>query len=104
MYGGRVVEAGTVESVLTRPQHRYTQGLVAASDLEVVDRRLPAIPGAVPPAGRFPDGCVFRNRCAHATARCSTRPPWTQDETEGGSSLGAHGHACWHPAGGGADG
>jgi oligopeptide/dipeptide ABC transporter ATP-binding protein len=96
MYGGRVVEAGTVEQVLTRPQHRYTQGLVAASELERVEGRLPAIPGAVPQAGRFPDGCVFRNRCAHATPRCGTRPPWT----EHGSGDRAHGYACWHPAGG----
>ena len=96
MYGGRVVEAGTVESVLTRPRHRYTQGLVAASDLDAAGDRLAAIPGTVPQAGGFPDGCVFRNRCAHATARCSTRPPWT-----GGTEPGTHGHACWHPAGGG---
>jgi len=96
MYGGRVVEAGTVEQVLTRPQHRYTQGLVAASDLEPVGGRLRAIPGSVPQAGHFPDGCVFRNRCAHATARCSTRPPWMVS----GTGPGAHGHACWHPAGG----
>ena len=100
MYGGRVVEAGTVEQVLTRPQHRYTQGLVAASELELVDGRLPAIPGAVPQAGRFPDGCVFRNRCAHATPRCGTRPPWTEQR----SGHGTHGYACWHPADGTAGG
>jgi len=94
MYGGRVVEAGTVEQVLTRPRHRYTQGLLAASDLELVDAagRLVTIPGAVPPAGRFPDGCVFRNRCAYATSRCPEVPPWTEE--------GRHGYACWNPAGG----
>jgi oligopeptide/dipeptide ABC transporter ATP-binding protein len=93
MYGGRVVEAGTVQQVLTRPQHRYTQGLVAASDLDAGGPRLRTIPGSVPQAGHFPDGCVFRNRCAHATARCAVRPPWT------GSDAGS-GHACWHPVGG----
>ena len=96
MYGGRVVETGTVEQVLTRPRHRYTQGLVAASDLEAAGPRLPSIPGTVPQAGRFPDGCVFRNRCPAATGRCSTRPPWT--------GTGAAGYACWHPAGGGGRG
>ena len=94
MYGGRVVEAGTVEQVLTRPQHRYTQGLVAASDLDSGGSRLPAIPGSVPQAGRFPQGCVFRNRCAHATDRCATRPGWSGSE--------GHGHACWHPVDGNA--
>ena len=34
MYGGRVVEAGPVNEVFTRPRHRYTEGLLAASDLE----------------------------------------------------------------------
>src|SRR5690606_860958 len=85
MYGGRIVEAGPVAEVFTRPRHRYTQGLLAASDLDrPPDRRagggrspLPAIPGNVPPAGRFPDGCVFRTRCAHATAACEQLPPWT---------------------------
>ena len=54
------------------------------------------IPGSVPQAGHFPDGCVFRNRCAHATARCATRPPWTGDRGSG--------HACWHPVAGGGSG
>ena len=64
MYGGRVVESGPVTEVFTRPRHRYTEGLLAASDLETADRRLPTIPGNVPPAGQFPSGCVFRTRCA----------------------------------------
>ena len=79
MYGGRVVESGTVEEVFTRPRHRYTQGLVAASDLSFASDggRLPTIRGSVPAAGHFPQGCVFRNRCDHATDTCATRPSWT---------------------------
>jgi oligopeptide/dipeptide ABC transporter ATP-binding protein len=92
MYGGRVVEAGPVEEVFTRPRHRYTEGLLAASDLETTSRRLTTIPGNVPPAGRFPSGCVFRTRCAHATALCEETPPWTGSEPRG--------FACHHPAGG----
>jgi peptide/nickel transport system ATP-binding protein len=92
MYGGRVVEAGTVQEVFTRPRHRYTQGLLAASDLEVVDERgrLATIAGSVPTAGRFPAGCVFRTRCPHATELCLRVPPWT------GPSA-ATGFACFHP-------
>ncbi|ANH37865.1 Oligopeptide transport ATP-binding protein OppD [Nocardioides dokdonensis FR1436] len=91
MYGGRVVEAGPVQEVFTRPRHRYTQGLVAASDLSMTgEGRLPTIPGSVPPAGQFPAGCVFRNRCSHASDLCATRPSWT--------ATGEHGHACFHPA------
>ncbi|TWD73165.1 peptide/nickel transport system ATP-binding protein [Kribbella amoyensis] len=104
MYGGRVVESGPVGEVFTRPRHRYTEGLLAASDLESADtgddrtaigpagrRRLPTIPGTVPAAGQFPEGCVFRTRCSHATDLCATRPPWTGEES--------HGFACHHPAG-----
>jgi peptide/nickel transport system ATP-binding protein len=91
MYGGRVVESGPVDEVFTRPRHRYTQGLLAASDLEVDGRRLVTIPGNVPAAGQFPDGCVFRTRCQDATAACETAPPWT------GTAL--RGFACHHPAG-----
>ncbi|HET6294241.1 MAG TPA: ABC transporter ATP-binding protein, partial [Kribbella sp.] len=90
MYGGRVVESGPVQEVFTRPRHRYTQGLLAASDLETAERRLPTIPGNVPPAGQFPDGCVFRTRCRHATDLCATLPPW--------SGPAEHGYACHHPA------
>ncbi len=91
MYGGRVVEAGPVDEVFTRPRHRYTQGLIAASDLESADRRLPTIPGNVPAAGQFPSGCVFRTRCAHATELCATVPAW--------DGTPSRGFACHHPAG-----
>ena len=91
MYGGRVVESGPVGEVFTRPRHRYTEGLLAASDLETAGRRLTTIPGNVPPAGQFPSGCVFRNRCRHATEICATVPEWSGTE--------ANGFACHHPAG-----
>ncbi|WP_432479734.1 ABC transporter ATP-binding protein [Nocardioides sp. GXQ0305] len=92
MYGGRIVEAGPVDQVLTRPRHRYTQGLVGASDLTAVDERgrLVTIPGTVPPAGEFPSGCVFRSRCGHADAACAELPPWAGTGPDAG-------HACVHP-------
>ena len=99
LYGGRVVEAGPVADVFTRPRHRYTQGLLAASDLERLDERgrLATIPGSVPPAGAFPDGCVFRTRCPYATDVCAQVPPWTGPDE-------ALGFACHHPAGSGDEG
>jgi oligopeptide/dipeptide ABC transporter ATP-binding protein len=67
--------------------------LLAASDLELVDQagRLRTIPGTVPAAGQFPDGCVFRNRCDHEIDRCTTFPPWSEQD--------GHGFACWNPPG-----
>jgi peptide/nickel transport system ATP-binding protein len=105
MYGGRIVEAGPVGQVFTDPRHQYTAGLLAASDLTAAGARrersaLPTIPGTVPPAGRFPDGCVFRNRCPAATGQCATRPPWTPRGDHGAGET-ASGYACFHPAGGG---
>lgn len=93
MYGGRLVEAGPVDEVFTRPRHRYTQGLLAASDLDRTDEHghLTTIRGTVPAGGRFPSGCVFRNRCDFATSVCETMPEWS------GVSA-ADGYACHHPA------
>jgi peptide/nickel transport system ATP-binding protein len=92
MYGGRIVESGPVREVFRRPRHRYTAGLLAASDLGADDGRgrLPTIAGSVPGAGEFPAGCVFRNRCSAATDVCAELPRWTPVE-------GGGGHACWHP-------
>ncbi|MGV9306170.1 MULTISPECIES: ABC transporter ATP-binding protein [unclassified Nonomuraea] len=88
MYGGRVVESGPIREVFTDPRHRYTEGLIAASRLTPRGTRLPTINGSVPAAGEFPDGCVFRNRCAHALPTCAQEPT-----LEGNG----HAYACWHP-------
>lgn len=37
MYKGELVERGTVKDVFTNPQHEYTRGLLAASDLSATD-------------------------------------------------------------------
>lgn len=94
MYGGRIVESGPVHEVFTNPRHRYTQGLLAASELDASDLRgrLQTIPGSVPPAGQFPAGCVFRNRCGFDTDACTELPTWTGEQD--------HGFACWNPRGG----
>ncbi|MGO1451897.1 MAG: ATP-binding cassette domain-containing protein, partial [Brevibacterium yomogidense] len=39
MNAGRVVETGTVDEIFTAPQHEYTRGLLAASDLTATDSR-----------------------------------------------------------------
>jgi peptide/nickel transport system ATP-binding protein len=92
MYGGTIVEAGTIEQVFTRPQHPYTLGLLACSDLsEGVDSTLlETIPGSVPGAGQFPAGCVFRNRCSRETERCTEMPPLEQ--------VSGRQVACWQPS------
>lgn len=71
MYAGEVVEAGPTASVLAAPAHPYTRALLAS--LPRLDRKCATagIPGAVPPPGRAPQGCRFRERCALARPACA---------------------------------
>ena len=71
MYAGRLVEAGTADQVLHRPQHPYTAALLGCTPSAVGgDAELDTIPGAPPDPGRFPSGCRFAARCAFVTEAC----------------------------------
>ncbi|MFM2113478.1 MAG: hypothetical protein RL643_436, partial [Actinomycetota bacterium] len=80
IYGGNIVEAGDIDSIINRPRHRYTAALLAANPgmpkddnfSAFIGRRLQTITGSVPAVGRFPSGCRFRNRCQHASDKCVT--------------------------------
>jgi peptide/nickel transport system ATP-binding protein len=88
LYGGHVIEEGTVSTVFDRPHHPYTRALLDAIpplDEDLPSRKLRAIPGSVPGLGEFPPGCPFRNRCPRADSVCATMPPLEE------------GVACWHP-------
>jgi oligopeptide/dipeptide ABC transporter ATP-binding protein len=77
MYGGRVVEQGTLDDLFYDPQHPYTWGLLGSITRLDRDRakRLPAIPGLPPSLMAPPQGCHFRPRCPHEFDRCSEIPP-----------------------------
>jgi peptide/nickel transport system ATP-binding protein len=78
MYGGRVIERGTVEQVLERPQHPYTAALLAAMprlDDDRTDQPLPAIPGSPPDPASLPPGCAFAPRCRFAEDVCEQAVP-----------------------------
>ena len=76
LYGGRVMEQGTADSIFYQPTHPYTVGLLGAVPrIEHGERALVAIPGAPPNMARLPPGCPFSERCALAESRCvSDRP------------------------------
>ena len=76
MYLGRVVEqAGTAE-VFGRPNHPYTQALLAeVPRLDARARRFTAVKGEIPSPLAPPSGCHFHPRCPHAFARCSAEVP-----------------------------
>ena len=74
MYGGRVVETGTVEEVLLNPRHPYTRGLLESiPSTAKVGQRLSAIRGVVPNPFRMPAGCKFAPRCNYAWDACTSR-------------------------------
>ena len=92
MYGGRIVESGTLDQIFYDPQHPYTWGLLGS--VTRLDRprtrRLAQIKGQPPSLVSPPAGCHFRPRCPHAFSRCTEVPPL---ETRVGE--GAHADRCW---------
>jgi peptide/nickel transport system ATP-binding protein len=91
MYAGRIVEMAPVEELFQRPLHPYTRGLLASMPQlqQQPKSRLPTIPGMVPSLSALPAGCRFSNRCAHATALCTTEPALEQSSSD-------HRVACHH--------
>ena len=77
LYGGRIMEQGSAESIFYRPTHPYTVGLLGAVPrLEAKDQALVAIPGVPPNMARLPPGCPFSERCTLIMPRCrSDMPP-----------------------------
>ncbi len=78
MYGGRVVELGAAQEVLTRPAHPYTRGLIACiPDISQSpgSQRLSAIRGVPPGPFAARSGCVFASRCELAEAQCARSEP-----------------------------
>jgi peptide/nickel transport system ATP-binding protein len=96
MYAGQVVEQGATAEVFARPQHPYTQGLLAARPRLGLARgtRLATIPGRVPDLLALPPGCSFAPRCPRADAACQGLPALRASAQGQG-----HGVACWHPGG-----
>jgi len=79
MYGGRVMEQGSVEHIFARAAHPYTRGLLQAIPrMDGEASSLRAIPGTPPLMAQLPSGCPFVPRCALADAQCSQEVPVLQ--------------------------
>ena len=67
MYGGKIVEVGTVDEIFYNPQHPYTWGLISSMpDLDSRGKDLYVIPGTPPDLLNPPKGDAFAARNAYA--------------------------------------
>lgn len=92
MYAGRIVEAAAVNDLFARPQHPYTQGLLACLPAKQRRsehqgrRRLYAIRGQVSSPLAPPPGCAFEPRCDQAMPACRAAMPDLRVAAAGGSA------------------
>lgn len=84
MYGGKVAEYGSSDDIYNRPQHPYTQRLLASfPDLNRPGESLASIPGTPPRLTQLPPGCRFAPRCHKVIENCQQiTPPILEVETE----------------------
>lgn len=91
MYGGLIMEKGTVYDIFYNTAHPYTAGLlksIARPDIGEEDRLVP-IKGTPPDLLDPPKGCPFYARCEHAMKICEDNQPPYFGVGEG------HISACW---------
>ena len=72
MYGGVLVEEGTVDEIFYQPRHPYTKDLLRSIPRPEITKgsKLQAIEGAPPTLHNMPKGCPFATRCQYATEKC----------------------------------
>ncbi len=92
MYGGTVMEKGSVDEIFYEARHPYTVGLhqsVPRMDTEEESRRLIPIEGSPPDLLHPPQGCPFAPRCPRAMRICleQSAPAISVSDT--------HTSACW---------
>jgi peptide/nickel transport system ATP-binding protein len=84
MYAGKIVEIGATEAIIEKPQHPYTQALIASTldlDSQVRGQQVKGIQGAPPDLRYPPSGCRFHPRCPYVMDVCSREePPIVGDE------------------------
>lgn len=91
MYGGKIVERGTVEEIFYETGHPYTKGLlqsIARLDTKKGEKLKP-IEGTPPDLFSPPIGCPFAARCEYAMEICSEMLP------EAYELSSEHEACCW---------
>jgi len=95
MYAGQVVEQAPAIDLFDRPEHPYTEALLASlphlEGEDVRNGRLVSIPGRPPDLLAPPEACRFAPRCPHAGADdCSVVPPELREVRTGHWVRSAH--------------
>ena len=90
MYAGNIMEKCTVEQVFTNAKHPYTKALLECIPTgRRTEGKLRVIPGTVPNAFEYPNGCRFQARCEFTEDVCHEHRPPVVDIEEG------HQLSCW---------
>ncbi len=90
MYGGKIVETGTVDEIFYQPKHPYTWGLLGSMPkLNEASEELQSIPGSPPDLKDPPKGCPFAARCPYAMKVCDQHMPAYIESSR------THKTACW---------
>ncbi|MBI5644212.1 MAG: ABC transporter ATP-binding protein [Deltaproteobacteria bacterium] len=82
MYAGKIVELSPTKALFRNPMHPYTIKLLRSiPGQEKRGLKLDTIPGTVPPATSYPEGCHFAGRCPREMEGCATiLPPLAERE------------------------
>ena len=96
LYRGQVVERGLTETIISAPEHPYTQSLLSA--IPVLHGLEQPGPERVVPTEALDErhtdtGCLFARRCPFRTERCDAELPVLAPAAPAGS----HARACFHP-------
>lgn len=84
MYAGQVVESVNADDLFHNPTHPYTKALLdSIPSLDEAKEVLYSIPGTVPDAAAFPDGCRFAARCPIAQPSCVEKMPGLHEVAPG---------------------
>jgi len=90
MYGGKIVEQGSVYSIFNSPRHPYTKGLLRSlPDLNKKGEKLIPIQGNPIDLLNLPQGCAFAPRCESCMKVCLKFMP-EEYSTEDGHRV-----SCW---------
>lgn len=91
MYGGKIVERGSVDAIFYDTAHPYTKGLMhSIAKLDTAKgHKLQPIEGTPPDLFAPPKGCPFAARCEYCMEICKDMPPQTYELSK------EHETCCW---------